>query len=224
MAPKETKAAKAEKEKAAKLAKRQQEAEDAFMAADIDGGGTVDAKELEGLLINLLRKEDIKVETKVVHEFVTAEFAKADTDGSGDVDFDEFAGYYNGLLDRIQGGEMSKAVEEAKKETLKKMELAAIAEDDEVFAGLYGVVAMLSAPSVHEYTGLVVPFKLKDRNADCTPNPEHGSTSHGIVLDLSRRAQRLLTPWGSLPLGYRLAFDGYQEKNPPKEVEEVPQP
>ena len=55
-----------------------------------------------------------------------------------------------------------------------------------------------------------------DGTPDSTPNPEHGASSYGLVIDLSRRAQRLLTPWGSLPIGYRLSFPGYQEKQPPQ--------
>ena len=199
---------------AAKAAQKAQErkkaAEDAFAQADADGSGSVDAKELEFLLVGLLQREGVSFERHTVTEFVSAEFAKADTDGSGDVDFDEFIDYYNLLLDRISGGAMNEALELAKKATAKKLEEAAIAEDDGVFVALHTLLAMLRAPSVHAYTGLVLPFKLRDNSEYSTPNPEHGSSSHGLVLDLSRRAQRLLTPWGSFPIGYRLAFTGYQ--------------
>ena len=50
----------------------------------------VDAKELEGLLIELLQREGIEFDRKVVTEFVNAEFAKADTDGSGSIDRNEY--------------------------------------------------------------------------------------------------------------------------------------
>lgn len=85
LSKKEKEAAKA----AAKLAERQAAAENAFAAADEDGSGEVDAKELQGLLVGLLQREGIEFDRKIVAEFVTAEFAKADTDGSGGVDFDE---------------------------------------------------------------------------------------------------------------------------------------
>ena len=220
-AEKAKKESKAQKDAAAKLAARQEAAENAFAQADADGSGQVDATELQGLLMNLLTKEGIEFDRQIVAEFVSAEFAKADTDGSGDVDFDEFVNYYNGLVDRLAGNAMTAALEDAKKATAKKLEEAAIAEDPQVYEGLHALVHILSHPSVRAYSGLVVPFKMKDRNADCTPNPEHGSTSHGLVLDLSRRAQRLLTPWGSLPIGYRLSFEGYQEKVPPAEAEDT---
>ena len=79
-------------------------------------------RELEGLLIKMLQREGIQFDRKVVAEFVTAEFAKADTDGSGDVDFDEFIAYYNSLVDRISGGAMNDALEQARKATAKKLE------------------------------------------------------------------------------------------------------
>ena len=214
---KKAKPDKAAKAAAAKLAARQEAAENAFAEADVDGSGNVDAKELEGLLIKLLQREGVPFERHVVSEFVAAEFAKADTDGSGDVDWDEFIAYFNGLLDRLAGGAMNDALAEAKKATAKKLEEAAIAEDDGVYAHLHTLVAILSSPSVKAYSGMEVAFKLKSRNAESTPVPEHGATSHGLILDLSRRAQRLLTPWGSLPIGYRLSFEGYQEKVPAEE-------
>lgn len=217
------KSAKAAKE-AKELAERQAAAENAFASADADGSGSVDAKELQGLLITMLQQQRIEFDRKVVAEFVNAEFSKADTDGSGDVDFDEFIAYYNGLLDRITGGAMNDALEEAKKATAKKLEEEAIAQDNDVFAALYGVLTMLSSPSLKAYTGMVVPFQVKDvrgSNPESTPNPEHGCSSHGIIFDLSRRAQRLLTPWGSLPIGYRLAFPGYQDKAPPSAEDEA---
>ena len=221
MAPKKDKAAAA----AAKLAaERQAAAENAFASADADGSGNVDATELQGLLMNLLQREGIDFDRKVVAEFVSAEFSKADTDGSGDVDFDEFIGYYNGLIDRITGGAMNESLEAAKKATLKKLEEEAIAEDEELFKQLYGLLGILSSPSVKQYAGLVVPFQIKQlretTNPEAQPNPEHGSCSRGFILDLSRRAQRLLTPWGSLPIGYRLSFPGYQGKVPPVEEED----
>jgi len=209
---------KAAKEAAAKLAARQEAAENAFAEADADGSGSVDASELGGLLMKLLQREGIAFDKKFVEEFVTAEFAKADTDGSGDVDFDEFISYFNSLVDRLSAGAMNDALEQAKKATAKKLEDAAIAEDEGVYANLHTLVAMLSGPSVRKYSGLVVPFKLKDKTPENAPNPEHGASSHGLIIDVSRRAQRLLTPWGSLPIGYRLAFEGYQEKElPPAE-------
>jgi hypothetical protein len=214
-------AAKAAKEAAA-LAERQAAAENAFAAADADGSGNVDGAELEGLLLTMLRREGIEFDRSVVSEFVRDEFALADTDGSGDVDFDEFIAYYNSLIDRIKGGAMNEALEKAKHATAKKLEEEAIAQDGGVFSALYGVLAILLSPSVRDYTGLTVPFVAKDlrgSNPESTPNPEHGSSSHGIILDLSRRAQRLLTPWGSLPIGYRLSFNGYQEKVAPAEEE-----
>lgn len=225
MPPAEKKQSKAQAAAAAKLAERQAAAENAFAAADADGSGEVDASELQGLLMGLLQREGIAFDRQDVAQFVEAEFAKADTDGSGGVDFDEFIQYYNSLIDRITGGAMNEALEAAKKATLKKLEEEAIAEDDGMFHHLYTLLSMLSSPSVKNYAGLVVPFQLKQLResgaGDSTPNPEHGSCSRGFILDLSRRGQRLLTPWGSLPLGYRLSYPGYQEKNPPPEEEEA---
>ena len=219
MPPAEKKQTKAQKEAAAKLAERQAAAENAFAAADADGSGAVDAAELQGLLGYMLQREGIALDRNVVKEFVEAEFAKADTDGSGDVDFDEFIQYYNSLLDRITGGAMNEALDAAKKATLKKLEEESIAQDDDLFHQLYGLLGILSSNSVRLYTGLVVPFQLKQLResgaGDSTPNPSTGRCSRGFILDLSRRAQRLLTPWGSFPIGYRLSFPGYQEKLPP---------
>ena len=219
MAPKKASAAEQARKKAEQQAQRQREAEDAFMKADTDGSYSVDAEELKGLLQGLLRRQEFKIDAKVIAEFVDLEFAKADSDGSGDVDFDEFCGYYNALLERVENAEFAKGVEEAKKAAAAKAKAEAIAEDDDVYVGLHGVVQLLSAPSVKAYSGLVVPFKVRECTGDKAPKPEHGSTSHGIVLDMSRRAQRLLTPWGALPIGYRLSFDGYQSKNPPADDE-----
>ena len=216
MAPKLSK-----KEQAAlALAERQAAAEEAFTKADVDGSGCVDADELKSLLKSLLRRERIEVEPAVVDEFVVKEFSEADTDGSGDVDFDEFIEYYNKLVDRLSGGDLNAAIANAKAEADKKAEQAAILEDDPVYVALHMLLMVLGAPSVRAYSGLNIPFKLSTKNAEATPNPEHGSTSRGLILDLSRRSQRLLTPWGSLAIGYRLAFPGYQEKVPSPEEED----
>ena len=209
---------------AAKMAERQRAAEDAFSRADSDGSGEVDAAELKLLLGGLLQAEGFKCESSVVEAFVEKEFVAADADGSGTVDFEEFIDYYNALVDRLTEGALAASIADAKKAAEKKAEEAAVAEDDGVFIAFTVLLTLLRQPSVDKYCGLSIPFKLRDSSGHSTPNGDHGASTRGLVLDLSRRAQRLLTPWGSLPLGYRLAFDGYQEKNPPKEVEEVPQP
>ena len=59
-AEKAKKESKAQKDAAAKLAARQEAAENAFAQADADGSGQVDATELQGLLMNLLTKEGIE--------------------------------------------------------------------------------------------------------------------------------------------------------------------
>jgi hypothetical protein len=217
MAPKANKAAEAEKKRKA-LAQRQQEAEEAFTRADEDGSGSVDATELKRLLTGLLQREGVAFDSNIVGEFVNAEYAKADSDGSGDVDFDEFITYYNLLVDRLAGGGMKDALEQAKQRTAEKLEEQAVAEDPAVYEHLHTLAAILSNPSVQSYAGLNVPFNLKEKGTFGNLNPEHaprseeGASSRGLILDLSRRAQRLLTPWGSLPFGYRLSFEGYQEK------------
>jgi len=223
MAPKVSKKER-EAAEAKRLAERQKAAEEAFNYADKDGSGAVDDTELTVLLKNMLQRESITVEANTVEEFVKKEFSQADEDGSGDVDFDEFIEYYNKLIDRITEGELNKALAEAKKQAEIKAEEAAIAEDDEVYIALHALLTVLSAPSIKTYSGLVLPFKIRGGAEYDTPNAEHGATSRGIVLDLSRRAQRLLTPWGSFPIGYRLAFPGYQDKMPPPEEEEEKSP
>ena len=82
---KKAKPDKAAKAAAAKLAARQEAAENAFAEADVDGSGNVDAKELEVLLIGLLHKEGIQFKRDIVSEFVKAEFAKARVPGELDV-------------------------------------------------------------------------------------------------------------------------------------------
>lgn len=223
MAPKVSKKER-EAAEAKRLAERQKAAEEAFNYADKDGSGAVDDTELTVLLKNMLQRESITVEANTVEEFVKKEFSQADEDGSGDVDFDEFIEYYNKLIDRITEGELNKALAEAKKQAEIKAEEAAIAEDDEVYIALHALLAVLGAPSIKTYSGLVLPFKIRGGAEYDTPNAEHGATSRGIVLDLSRRSQRLLTPWGSFPIGYRLAFPGYQDKMPPPEEEEEKSP
>jgi len=216
MSKKETAAAEA----AAKMAERQKNAENAFSKADKDGSGAVDGSELKMLLWGLLQQEGFKCEVSVVDEFVAKEFTLADTDGSGDVDFEEFIEYYNALVDRLTEGALATAIDDAKKAAAKKAEDAAIAEDDGVYVALHTLLTVLRQPSVGTYCGFSIPFKIKDNSEYATPNPEHGASSRGLVLDLSRRAQRLLTPWGSFPIGYRLAFPNYQEKKAPAEEED----
>ena len=222
MAPKDKKEKEAAK-RAAELAERQRIAEEAFARADADGSGEVDEKELQLLISGLLQREKIEIAESAVSEFIANEFKEADTDGNGMVDFDEFIVYYNKLVDKMKNnGQMEEAIANAKQMAAQRAEEAAIAEDPLVYESLHYLLALLGAPSVRQYSGLVLPFtKLDDAtNEHSKPNAEHGCTSRGLVLDLSRRAQRLLTPWGSLPLGYRLSFPGYQLRVP-DEAEEV---
>ena len=219
-APKKMSKKEKEAAEAARLmAERQKAAEDAFSKADVDGSGAVDKEELKKLLWGLLQHQGHKCDATIINEFVEKEFGIADKDGSGDVDFDEFIEYYNKFVDRQTGGELTAAIDDAKKAAALKAEKAAIAEDDGVYVALHTVLTMLKQPSVGEYNGFTIPFKIGDSSEYSNPKAEHGATSRGLILDLSRRAQRLLTPWGSFPIGYRLAFPGYQEKKPPEEDE-----
>ena len=75
--------------------------------------------------------------------------------------------------------------------------------------GLHALLALLSNASVSDYAGLNLPFKkLEEKDGPACPRPECGMTNRGLLLDLSRGVQRLITPWGSLPLGYKLDFPG----------------
>ena len=88
-----------------------------------------------------------------------------------------------------------------------------------VLQNLITLLSLFRNPSIMAYTGINIPYTtVREARADGSsvlPDPAWGCTSRGIILDLSRQAQRILTPWGGLSLGYRLAFPGYQDKAPP---------
>jgi hypothetical protein len=195
---------------AAAAAERQLLAENTFADADVDGGGTIDGDELATLLISMLTKEKIAFDEEAVQEFAKVEFDAADIDKDGLVDFDEFIEYYNSLMDRLRQGSVQQSLEvEAKKVQAKHN-----AVDDEItFAGLHMLAAILSNSGVASYAGINLPFtRLQEVDVTKTgyacPKPECGVSSRGLILDLSRGAQRIITPWGSLPLGYQLVFPG----------------
>jgi len=195
---------------AAAAAERQLLAENTFADADLDGGGTIDGDELAALLIMMLTKEKIAFDEETVQEFAKVEFDAADTDKDGLVDFDEFIEYYNSLMDRLQqGGEQVLEV------AAKKVQAKHNAVDDQTtFAGLHMLAAILSNSSVASYAGINMPF-TRFQEVDVTktgyaaPKSACGVSSRGLILDLSRGAQRIITPWGSLPLGYQLEFPGF---------------
>ena len=195
---------------AAAAAERQLLAENTFAEADVDGGGTIDGDELANLLISMLTKEKIPFDEETVQEFAKVEFDAADTDKDGLVDFDEFVEYYNSLMDRLQQGAVQHALDvEAKKVQAKHN----AADDETTFAGLHMLAAILSNSSVASYAGINLPFTRLQavdvtKSGYACPKPECGVSSRGLILDLSRGAQRIITPWGSLPLGYQLVFPG----------------
>ena len=84
------------------------------------------------------------------------------------------------------------------------------------------LLGLFRCPSVKSYTGISVPWtscrEARSDGSSVLPDPLWGFTSRGIVLDLSRQAQRILTPWGGLTLGYRLSFPGYQDKEVPEPI------
>ena len=85
---------------------------------------------------------------------------------------------------------------------------------------LISLIALFRSPSVKNYTGINVPWtscrEARSDGSSVLPDPLWGFTTRGIILDLSRQAQRILTPWGGLTLGYRLSFPGYQDKEVPE--------
>ena len=89
--------------------------------------------------------------------------------------------------------------------------------DREAYDALSGLLAILRDESVVAYTRLSLPFAGAG-----TPEPRLGCTSEGLLLDLSKGAvQRLVTPWGTLPLRYALCFQGYQEPEPSELAREL---
>ena len=169
----------------------------------------------------MLTKEKIAFDEETVQEFAKVEFDAADIDKDGLVDFDEFIEYYNSLMDRLRQG----SVQQSLQVEAKKVQAKHNAVDDEItFAGLHMLAAILSNSGVASYAGINLPFtRLQEVDVTKTgyacPKPECGVSSRGLILDLSRGAQRIITPWGSLPIGYRLAFPGYQDKAPPPSEE-----
>jgi len=194
-APKKMSKKEKEAAEAARLmAERQKAAEDAFSKADVDGSGAVDKEELKKLLWGLLQHQGHKCDATIINEFVEKEFGIADKDGSGDVDFDEFIEYYNKFVDRQTGGELTAAIDDAKKAAALKAEKAAIAEDDGVYVALHTVLTMLKQPSVGEYNGFTIPFKIGDSSEYSNPRPStarpragSSSTSRGARSGSSRR-------------------------------------
>lgn len=138
---------KQEKE-AAKAAARLAAAENAFAEADTSGDGAVDVEELKGLLLRLLSKEGYSVDKAAVSAFVEKEFKDADADGDGQVDFEEFVNYYNQFLDRVAQGQLDAALDAAAAAAAKKVEGEVLAQDDEVYASLHQLLALLHAPSL----------------------------------------------------------------------------
>ena len=167
-----------------------------------DGSGSID----EGELAAAVKAMSSDVSAAQVKEMLKA----TDTDNSGTVDFDEFVEYYNSLMDRLKQGAVQDALEvEAKKVQAKHN----AADDETTFAGLHMLAAILSNNSVASYAGINLPFtRLQEADVSKTgyacPKPACGVSSRGLILDLSRGTQRIITPWGSLPLGYQLVFPG----------------
>ena len=99
-------------------------AEEAFCRADSSGDGWIELDELSVLLYALLADE---IETHTSQDtspadikwFMRKEFRAADQDSDGRVDWDEFVIYYNSLIERIDNGELSKALANAAAEAEK---------------------------------------------------------------------------------------------------------
>ena len=189
-----------------------EEANFIFHKYDQNKDGQIDEDELalclQGLQVRINGRQR-KTEEEV-RDWVRKELKRNDTDGDGQLSFDEFVEYYNSLMDRLQQGAVQDALEvEAKKVQAKHN----AADDETTFAGLHMLAAILSNSSVASYAGINLPFTRLQavdvtKSGYACPKPECGVSSRGLILDLSRCAQRIITPWGSLPLGYQLVFPG----------------
>ena len=189
-----------------------EEANFIFHKYDQNKDGQIDEDELalclQGLQVRINGRQR-KTEEEV-RDWVRKELKRNDTDGDGQLSFDEFVEYYNSLMDRLQQGAVQDALEvEAKKVQAKHN----AADDETTFAGLHMLAAILSNSSVASYAGINLPFTRLQavdvtKSGYACPKPECGVSSRGLILDLSRGAQRIITPWGSLPLGYQLVFPG----------------
>jgi len=203
---------------ASEAASRQRLAETTFLEADEDGSGYVDEQELTTLLATLLTKQGIAYEKSSLAEFVNKEFHLADADGDGQVDFDEFVAYYNAIIERFEKNQLSKEMESAATAAKRKEEERSMQEDEATYEMLATLLAIFRSPSVVRYSGVNIPWsscrESKSDGSAVMPEPLWGYTSRGLVLDLSRQSQRIITPWGGLSFGYRLAFPGYQDKVP----------
>ncbi|EOD41645.1 hypothetical protein EMIHUDRAFT_94889 [Emiliania huxleyi CCMP1516] len=75
------------------------------------------------------------------------------------------------------------------------------------YESLLGLLEIVRSPGFSEHTGLQ-PWVG-------TPEPQLGCTTAGLLFDLSRQQQRLVTPFGALTLSYSLCFPGYLEPSAP---------
>lgn len=205
---------------AERLAERQRVAEDKYAEADVDGDESVSKAELSTLLQSLLHEQGLEVDDVVIAKFVDSQFEQADEDADGTVSFDEFCAYYNKLLDILSGEQREKLIAGLKEEdaalVAERKEAAAaelMASDIRDMQALMRLIGLLSHPSVAPISGtqLMIERGEADVRPDGPPSEEEMRTSCGLVLELSRYGQRLLTPWGAYPMLYTLTFEGYNE-------------
>ena len=89
----------------------------------------------------------------------------------------------------------------------RKAEESLAACDQATYESLLGLLEIVRSPGFSEHTGLQ-PWVG-------TPEPQLGCTTAGLLFDLSRQQQRLVTPFGALTLSYSLCFPGYLEPSAP---------
>ncbi|KAJ1621046.1 hypothetical protein T492DRAFT_887690 [Pavlovales sp. CCMP2436] len=215
---------------ALRLSERQRIAEDKYADADQDGNESVSAEELGTLIGQMLVEQGLAIDQQIVNEFVATQFAAADEDNDGTVSFDEFCVYYNTLLDTLQGKAREELLANLKQkdETLSADKAAALAaknfeNDVRDIQALMRLIGVLSHPSVAPVTGTQLLFERGEESVrpDSPPADVEMRTSQGIVLELGRYAQRLLTPWGAYVISYALTFEGYNDEQPRAAAEEA---
>lgn len=216
---------------AERLAERQRIAEEKYAEADVDGDESVSKEELGSLISQMLREQGVSVDDKVVAEFVLREWESADEDHDGTVSFDEFCAYYNRLLDQLQGAQKEALIKglrdhDAAVSAEKASEMAArqLKADVRDMGALMRLIALLTHPSVGPVSGTQLLFERggeKGVRPEQPPSDNEVRTTHGLVFELSKFGQRLITPWGAYVISYSLTFEGYNEESPRAAAEEA---
>ncbi|KAG8465242.1 hypothetical protein KFE25_012605 [Diacronema lutheri] len=214
---------------AERLAERQRIAEEKYAEVDVDGDESVSKDELGRLISAVLSEQGIAVDEAVVARFVAREWESADEDSDGLVSFDEFCAYYNRLLDSLHGEQRAalvsglvaqdEALSAQRAQEAKARQLEADVRD---MGHLMRLIALLTHPSVGPVSGMQLLFERGEQGVrpDQPPSDAELRTTHGLVLELSRYHQRLVTPWGSYVVSYALTFEGYNEDSARAAAEE----